>query len=45
VFDSAIAANDTVTFTLGITLATTDVITIYASSANMTFNAFGSELT
>jgi len=45
VYDSAIAANDTVTFTLGITLATTDVITIYASSANMTFNAFGSELT
>jgi hypothetical protein len=45
VYDSSIAANDTVTFTLGITLATTDVITVYASSANMTFNAFGSELT
>jgi len=45
VYDSTIAANDTITFTLGITLATTDVITIYASSANMTFNAFGSELT
>ena len=45
VYDSAIAANDTVTFTLGITLATTDIITIYASSANMSFNAFGSELT
>ena len=45
VYDSSIAANDTVTFTLGITLATTDVVTIYASSANMSFNAFGSELT
>lgn len=45
VYDSSIAANDTVTFTLGITLATTDVITVYASSANMSFNAFGSELT
>jgi len=45
VYDSSIAANDTVTFTLGITLATTDVITVYASSANMTFNVFGSELT
>jgi hypothetical protein len=45
VFDSTISANDTVTFTLGITLATTDIITIYASSANMSFNAFGSELT
>jgi hypothetical protein len=45
VYDSSIAANDTITFTLGITLATTDIITIYASSANMSFNAFGSELT
>lgn len=45
VYDSTIAANDTITFTLGITLATTDVITVYASSANMSFNAFGSELT
>ena len=45
VYDSSIAANDTVTFTLGITLATTDVITVYASSANISFNAFGSELT
>ncbi len=45
VYDSSIAANDTVTFTLGITLATTDIITVYASSANMSFNAFGSELT
>ncbi len=44
VYDSSIAANDTVTFTIGITLATTDVITVYASSANMSFNAFGSEL-
>jgi hypothetical protein len=45
VYDSTIASNDTVTFTLGITLATTDIITVYASSANMSFNAFGSELT
>jgi hypothetical protein len=45
VYDSSIAPNDTVTFTLGITLATTDIITVYASSANMSFNAFGSELT
>lgn len=44
-FDASIAANDTVTFTIGVTLATTDVITVYASSANMSFNAFGSELT
>ena len=43
VYDSAIAANDTVTFTLGITLATTDVITVYASTANLAFSAFGDE--
>jgi len=30
--------------TLGITLATTDVVTIYASSATMSFAAFGSEI-
>jgi len=39
-----IAANDTTVLTLGITLATTDVITVYASTANFSFSAFGSEL-
>jgi len=39
-----IAANDTVALTLGITLATTDVVTVYASSASMSFTAFGSEI-
>ena len=34
-YDTPIAANDTVALTLGITLATTDVVTVYASSANM----------
>ncbi len=43
-FDVPIAANDTTALTLGITLATTDVVTIYASSANMSFAAFGSEI-
>ena len=44
-YDIAIAANDTTALTLGITLATTDVVTVYASSANMSFAAFGSEIT
>jgi hypothetical protein len=39
-----IAANDTTVLTLGITLATTDVITVYASTANFSFSAFGSEI-
>jgi hypothetical protein len=43
-YDVAIAAYSTVALTLGITLATTDVITVYASSANLTFNAYGSEI-
>ena len=43
-FDSAITANNTTFITVGITLNATDVITVYASSANMSFNAFGSEL-
>lgn len=29
--------------TLGITLATTDVVTVYASTANVSFNLFGDE--
>lgn len=44
-FQVAVPGRDTTTLTLGITLATTDVITVYASSANLSFNAFGSELT
>ena len=43
-YDVAIAANDTTALTLGITLANTDVITIYASSANMSFHLYGTEL-
>ena len=43
-YDTTIAALDTLTLTLGITLATTDVVTVYASSATMSFNAYGSEI-
>lgn len=44
-FDAPIAANDGIAVTIGITLAATDVITVHASSANMSFTAFGSEIT
>jgi glucose-6-phosphate dehydrogenase assembly protein OpcA len=44
-YDTQVAANDSISLTIGITLATTDVITVYASSANMSFSAFGSEIT
>jgi glucose-6-phosphate dehydrogenase assembly protein OpcA len=43
-YDIAIAANDTTCLTLGITLATTDVVTIYAAAGTMSFAAFGSEI-
>jgi hypothetical protein len=44
VYDNPINANDTIFLTLGITLATTDVITVYAGTANVVFNLFGSEI-
>ncbi len=43
-YDVALAANDTTAITLGLTLATTDVVTIYASSATLSFHAYGSEI-
>jgi len=43
-FDSPVAANDATNLTLGITLAATDVVTVYASSANLSFNLFGSQI-
>lgn len=44
-YDVPIQANDTTALTLGITLAATDVITVYAGSANLSFSVFGSEIT
>ena len=44
-YDVPIQANDTTALTLGITLNATDVITIYASSADFSFGLFGSEVT
>ena len=43
-YDVPIAANDSTTLTLGITLAATDVVTAYYSSADMSINVFGTEL-
>jgi len=43
-YDVAIAANDSTALTLGITINASDVITVYASSADMSFTAFGSEI-
>lgn len=44
VYGATVAASDSVLLTLGITLDATDVLSVYASSADMSFNAFGSEI-
>lgn len=44
VYGATVAASDSVLLTVGVTLATTDIITVYASSANVSFSAFGSEI-
>lgn len=43
-FDVTIPATSTITYTLGITLKTGDAVYIYASTNNLSFNAFGSEI-
>jgi hypothetical protein len=44
-YNAPIEANETLALTLGITLATTDVLKVYAGTANLSFNAFGAETT
>jgi glucose-6-phosphate dehydrogenase assembly protein OpcA len=43
-YDTTITGNNSTMITIGITLAATDVITVYASNADLSFNAFGSEI-
>jgi len=43
-YDITVGASDSTALTLGITLGAADVITVYASTANLTFTAFGSEI-
>jgi glucose-6-phosphate dehydrogenase assembly protein OpcA len=43
-YDVTVGASDSTVLTLGLTLATTDVITVYASTANLSFSAYGSEI-
>jgi len=44
-FGATVAASDTVALTLGITAGANDVVTIYASNANLSFTIFGCEIT
>jgi glucose-6-phosphate dehydrogenase assembly protein OpcA len=43
-YDVTVGASDSTTLTLGITVDAADVITVYASTANLSFNLFGSEI-
>lgn len=43
-YDVALAANDSTALTLGITIDASDVVTVYASNANLSFNLYGSEI-
>jgi hypothetical protein len=42
-YDVSVGASDSTALTLGITLATTDVVTVYASTATLSFHAYGDE--
>ena len=43
-YDITVGASDSTILTLGLTLAATDVITVYASTANLSFSVFGTEI-
>lgn len=45
VFDTAIPAQDSVSVSLGMSLANTDVLTAFSFQGNVTFNVFGTEIT
>jgi hypothetical protein len=44
VYGATVAASDSTVLTIGVTMAQSDKIQVYASSANVSFNAYGSEL-
>jgi hypothetical protein len=43
-YDVTLAGNDTFIATIGITLATTDVIRVYSGNASLSFQLFGTEI-
>ena len=42
-YDKSVAATDSLTIVIGITLNQTDVVKVYTSGSNMSFNMFGCE--
>ncbi len=43
-YNSSVPANDTAVLTLGLTMNATDILTVQASTASVTFGVFGSEI-
>jgi len=43
-YDATVSAQDTITLTLGISLATTDVVSVQSANGYVSFNLFGSEI-
>ena len=43
-YGATVPANDTIALTLGLTADAADVITVYASTASVSFGVFGSEI-
>jgi hypothetical protein len=44
-YDVMVGASDSTTLTLGLTINAADVVTVHAGTADLTFSAFGSEVT
>jgi len=43
-YDATVPANDSIALTFGLTLDAADIITVYASTSDLTFSVFGSEI-
>jgi len=43
-YDITVGASDSTVLTMGITMDAADVLSVYGSTANITFTAFGSEI-
>jgi glucose-6-phosphate dehydrogenase assembly protein OpcA len=43
-YNITVGASDSTVLTMGITMDAADVLSVYASTANVTFSAFGSEI-
>lgn len=43
-YDVVLPANDSLFFTIGLTLAATDIVAVYSGTATVSFNLYGSEI-